>query len=305
MLLLAALVATAAWSDGFAQEIPLQTPVSITKSQGSTRLLCHFKHVSEDFDNTIIHWYQQKENKAPEWMFYISTGTTKADKSFQGHKYAVERVSDQKICTLIIKSIVPDDTATYYCAYWEPHYGRNPAITSTNTCTCREVPTGPRRPQAPQELEPRRGAAIGCWVPEPLLSAPQVPDPSLPVAGDGRTLPGPVHGGRLDVVPRACCRCRCRCFWLPLPFAAMELRKASGSQNLPCAEWRTALRGSSAISQGQTLRMPTFTGTSRNPGKPRSTFCTWRQGRLFSTTSPTVKLLGPRRRRRSPPVLSQ
>ncbi|XP_066848316.1 uncharacterized protein [Anser cygnoides] len=224
MLLLAALVATAAWSDGFAQEIPLQTPVSITKSQGSTRLLCHFKHVSEDFDNTIIHWYQQKENKAPEWMFYISTGTTKADKSFQGHKYAVERVSDQKICTLIIKSIVPDDTATYYCAYWEPHYGRNPAITSTNTCTCREVPTGPRRPQAPQELEPRRGAAIGCWVPEPLLSAPQVPDPSLPVAGDGRTLPGPVHGGRLDVVPRACCRCRCRCFWLPLPFAAVSLR---------------------------------------------------------------------------------
>lgn len=93
-----------------------------------------------------------------------------------------------------------------------------------STSTCREVPTGPRRPQAPQELEPRRGAAIGCWVPEPLLSAPQVPDPSLPVAGDGRTLPGPVHGGRLDVVPRACCRCRCRCFWLPLPFAAVSLR---------------------------------------------------------------------------------
>ena len=111
----------------------IQTPISITKSQGSTRVLCHFKHVSANFDNTIIHWYQQKGNKALEWMFYVTTRITRADKSFQGRTYTVETVSDQKMCTLIIKSIVPDDTATYYCAYWDSHYGRNPVITSTNT----------------------------------------------------------------------------------------------------------------------------------------------------------------------------
>uniref|UniRef100_A0A8B9V0Q9 Immunoglobulin V-set domain-containing protein n=1 Tax=Anas zonorhyncha TaxID=75864 RepID=A0A8B9V0Q9_9AVES len=71
--------------------------------------------------------------KTPEWMFYILTGTTAVDESFQSRTYTIERVAKQKICTLIIKSIVPDDTATYYCAYWYSHYSRNPAITSTNT----------------------------------------------------------------------------------------------------------------------------------------------------------------------------
>uniref|UniRef100_A0A8B9ZK49 Ig-like domain-containing protein n=1 Tax=Anas platyrhynchos TaxID=8839 RepID=A0A8B9ZK49_ANAPL len=117
MLLLAALVATTTWSYGFAQEIPIQTPISITKSQGSTRLQCHFKEISANFDSTTIHWYQQKENKAPEWMFYISTGTTKADKSLQGRTYTIERVSRQKICTLTIKNIAPDAAATYYLSW--------------------------------------------------------------------------------------------------------------------------------------------------------------------------------------------
>uniref|UniRef100_A0A8B9TPY3 Ig-like domain-containing protein n=1 Tax=Anas platyrhynchos TaxID=8839 RepID=A0A8B9TPY3_ANAPL len=122
MLLLAALVATTTWSYGFAQETPIQTPISITKSQGSTRLHCHFKDVSTNFDSIVIHWYQQKENKAPERMFYISTGTTAVDESFQGRTYTIERVSKQKICTLTIKNIAPDVAATYYCAYWDSHY---------------------------------------------------------------------------------------------------------------------------------------------------------------------------------------
>uniref|UniRef100_A0A493TU69 Immunoglobulin V-set domain-containing protein n=1 Tax=Anas platyrhynchos platyrhynchos TaxID=8840 RepID=A0A493TU69_ANAPP len=81
----------------------------------------------------LIHWYQQKGNKASEWMFFVSSGAKILDESFQGRTYTIERASKQKICTLIIKSIVPDDTATYYCAYVDPHYSRNPAITLTNT----------------------------------------------------------------------------------------------------------------------------------------------------------------------------
>ncbi|XP_029865241.1 TCR gamma alternate reading frame protein isoform X2 [Aquila chrysaetos chrysaetos] len=120
MLLLAALVATAASSCGFAQEIPVQSPMSITKSKGSVRLQCNFKDVSEAFDTTIIHWYQQKANKSPQRILYFSDGKV-VDDGFQADRYFVEKVSRQKLCILTINDIIPDDTATYYCAYWHTH----------------------------------------------------------------------------------------------------------------------------------------------------------------------------------------
>ena len=49
--------------DGFAQETPIQSPVSITKSQGNTDLKCRFKDFSGNFDNTVIHWYQRRRMK--------------------------------------------------------------------------------------------------------------------------------------------------------------------------------------------------------------------------------------------------
>uniref|UniRef100_A0A493TS28 Ig-like domain-containing protein n=1 Tax=Anas platyrhynchos platyrhynchos TaxID=8840 RepID=A0A493TS28_ANAPP len=93
----------------------LQTPVSITMSQGTARLQCHFKDVSANFDNTVIHWYQQKENREPVRMLYISSGTTTVENNFQRNRYMVQNLSNQKICILIIKNIGPDDAATYYC----------------------------------------------------------------------------------------------------------------------------------------------------------------------------------------------
>ncbi|XP_075274725.1 T-cell receptor gamma alternate reading frame protein [Opisthocomus hoazin] len=122
MLLLAALVATAACSCGFAQEIPVQSPLSITKSKGSVRLECHFKDFSGDFDGTVIHWYQQKVNKAPERILYIAK-TKVVDEGFQAYKYMVAKLSPQKLCALTINDVQADDTATYYCAYWE-HYNK-------------------------------------------------------------------------------------------------------------------------------------------------------------------------------------
>uniref|UniRef100_A0A8B9C5Y5 Ig-like domain-containing protein n=1 Tax=Anser brachyrhynchus TaxID=132585 RepID=A0A8B9C5Y5_9AVES len=100
---------------GFSQEIPIQTPVSITMYKGTARLQCHFKDVSENFDNTVIHWYQQKEKREPVRMLYISSGTTIVENSFQRNRYMVQKLSNQKICILIIKNIGPDDAATYYC----------------------------------------------------------------------------------------------------------------------------------------------------------------------------------------------
>ncbi|NXH94059.1 IGK protein, partial [Pachycephala philippinensis] len=68
-----------------------------------------------------IHWYKQKEGEAPERLLFFSGGKVTAESGFQANRYMVERVSGQKQCVLTIKDVIPDDAATYYCAYWDPH----------------------------------------------------------------------------------------------------------------------------------------------------------------------------------------
>ncbi|NXJ40089.1 TRGC1 protein, partial [Ciconia maguari] len=70
--------------------------------------------------NIVIHWYQQKEGKAPERFLYFSA-TQKVDDGFQANKYRVEKFPSQKLCILTINDVIQDDTATYYCAYWHSH----------------------------------------------------------------------------------------------------------------------------------------------------------------------------------------
>ncbi|NWQ80481.1 IGL1 protein, partial [Columbina picui] len=68
-----------------------------------------------------IHWYQQKEGKAPERLLFFTGGKATVDPGFQGNRYMVEKVSGQNRCVLTIKDVIPDDAATYYCAYWDTH----------------------------------------------------------------------------------------------------------------------------------------------------------------------------------------
>ncbi|KGL91877.1 T-cell receptor gamma chain C region 1, partial [Charadrius vociferus] len=68
-----------------------------------------------------IHWYQQKEGNAPERLLFFSGGKASVESGFQAHRYMVEKVSSQKRCVLTINDVIPDDAATYYCAYWDPH----------------------------------------------------------------------------------------------------------------------------------------------------------------------------------------
>ncbi|NXS80916.1 IGK protein, partial [Erpornis zantholeuca] len=69
----------------------------------------------------IIHWYKQKEGKAPERLLYLSGGKATTESGFQSDRYTVERNSAWKQCVFTIKDVIPDDAATYYCAYWDPH----------------------------------------------------------------------------------------------------------------------------------------------------------------------------------------
>ncbi|NWT61234.1 IGK protein, partial [Erythrocercus mccallii] len=69
----------------------------------------------------VIHWYKQKEDEAPERLLFVSRGKVTIENGFQANRYMVERSSVQKRCVLTIKDVIPDDAATYYCAYWDPH----------------------------------------------------------------------------------------------------------------------------------------------------------------------------------------
>ncbi|XP_072184172.1 immunoglobulin kappa light chain-like [Excalfactoria chinensis] len=120
MLLLAALMVVTAWSYGLEWGIPIQSPISITKSQGSMRLQCHFRDFLEHFDNTVIHWYQLEENKPPKRLLFFAGGKITVESGFAGNKYMVDNISSRNLSILTINDVSPDDAATYYCAYWDP-----------------------------------------------------------------------------------------------------------------------------------------------------------------------------------------
>ncbi|KAM7035924.1 T-cell receptor gamma alternate reading frame protein [Passerculus sandwichensis] len=114
--------------DGFAQEIPMQSPISITKFQKSARMTCEIQTLEANFDDIVIHWYKQKEGEAPERLLFVSGGKVAIESGFQANRYMTEISSVQKRCVLTIKDVIPDDAATYYCAYWDPHCDRNTKI---------------------------------------------------------------------------------------------------------------------------------------------------------------------------------
>ncbi|NXO61476.1 IGK protein, partial [Phainopepla nitens] len=73
----------------------------------------------------VIHWYKQKEGEAPERLLFAAAGhKATVESTFRENRYMVERSSVQKRCVLTIKDVIPDDAATYYCAYWDPHLWR-------------------------------------------------------------------------------------------------------------------------------------------------------------------------------------
>ncbi|GCB80911.1 hypothetical protein scyTo_0023256 [Scyliorhinus torazame] len=88
-----------------------QTPISyLGRIDKTVRFKCAGQGRS-----TVIHWYQQKPGQAPSRILYSGSSVIR-DPEF-GSKFSADR--EDKLCTLIIKTIAQEDAATYYCAYWE------------------------------------------------------------------------------------------------------------------------------------------------------------------------------------------
>ncbi|NXO04957.1 TRGC1 protein, partial [Rhinopomastus cyanomelas] len=70
----------------------------------------------------VIHWYRQKQGEAPQRFLYSLGDKPAVESGFQEDRYMVEKVSEAKECILTIIDVIPDDAATYYCAYWDLHH---------------------------------------------------------------------------------------------------------------------------------------------------------------------------------------
>uniref|UniRef100_A0A8C3TK82 Ig-like domain-containing protein n=1 Tax=Catharus ustulatus TaxID=91951 RepID=A0A8C3TK82_CATUS len=97
----------------------------------SARMTCEIQTLETNFDGIIIHWYKQKEGEAPGRLLFVSGRKVTVESGFDANRYMAEGNSVQKQCILTIKDVIPDDAATYYCAYWDPHCDRNVFGTGT------------------------------------------------------------------------------------------------------------------------------------------------------------------------------
>ncbi|KAG6940484.1 hypothetical protein G0U57_015887 [Chelydra serpentina] len=116
MLLVQVLIVASIWSYGAAQVQLTQVQLSITRKTTKTvRIDCKVSGIS--FGDAYIHWYRQRPGEAPEWILYFKT---QADQSnFDKKKFSVDKATEKSTCTLTVDKLTYNDTATYYCAYWD------------------------------------------------------------------------------------------------------------------------------------------------------------------------------------------
>ncbi|KAM9163442.1 uncharacterized protein ACDP82_001206 [Pangshura tecta] len=102
--------------DGAAQVQLTQDQLSITKKLKKTvRIDCKVSGIN--FGDAYIHWYRQRPGEAPEWILYFKTQTDKSN--FDMDKFSVDKTTEKSTCTLTVDKLTYNDTATYYCAYWD------------------------------------------------------------------------------------------------------------------------------------------------------------------------------------------
>lgn len=99
------------------QSVPVQTP-ELQKQMKSTSASMSCKLEKSE---TYLHWYRQLPGEPPKRILYETGGTPVFDDSNDRIRFRVQNDPTQPIYTLIINSLTPRDSGTYYCAYWFYH----------------------------------------------------------------------------------------------------------------------------------------------------------------------------------------
>uniref|UniRef100_A0A803JF05 Ig-like domain-containing protein n=1 Tax=Xenopus tropicalis TaxID=8364 RepID=A0A803JF05_XENTR len=87
-----------------------QSYISVTREASESKsaaINCQIK------DSAYIHWYKQKNSEEPKRILYSNNGNAVYEQNTYREKYGI-RSSE-----LIIKDIIREDEATYYCACWD------------------------------------------------------------------------------------------------------------------------------------------------------------------------------------------
>ncbi|NWR17748.1 IGK protein, partial [Emberiza fucata] len=66
----------------------------------------------------VVHWYRQLPGQPPERILYNSGGTPVFEDNNDRNRFQVRNHPTQHVYDLVINSLTPRDSGTYYCAYW-------------------------------------------------------------------------------------------------------------------------------------------------------------------------------------------
>ncbi|XP_053465700.1 TCR gamma alternate reading frame protein isoform X2 [Nycticebus coucang] len=81
-----------------------------------------------------IFWYQERPNQNIKVLaFILPNGTVTRASDIAPNKFEVDRVPETSTSIFIIHNVEKQDSATYYCASWDMHTGRNSKVFGPGT----------------------------------------------------------------------------------------------------------------------------------------------------------------------------